>query len=173
MRTNKDLKHLLEDLLSGPFKDMPIQNSLTIEFSKRARRRFGSIRMRRDQKVSEIRINGVFRKEEIPVEIIQATIAHELCHYAHGFSSPLPQLYKHPHQGGVIAKELKKRGLDELHQFEKKWVKNIWPKVLTSEFPAPVKRKRSTLRRVGSRRRVLYKRRSLADQLIKEILDLF
>ncbi|MCX6812809.1 MAG: hypothetical protein NTW79_04330, partial [Candidatus Berkelbacteria bacterium] len=38
-------------------------------------------------------INGFFRDEEIPEFVVDAVIAHELSHYAHGFNSPLPQLH--------------------------------------------------------------------------------
>lgn len=127
-------------------------NSIEIAFGRRAKRRFGSIRMdgglraRRENRASRITINGVFRDERIPEEIIRATIAHELCHYAHGFCSPLPQKYKHPHQGSVVHRELKGRGLHHLHEYEKIWSKNNWPKIVAQEFPR-VARGRRPVRR--------------------------
>lgn len=146
MRSNQYLNEQLSGLLSGPFSDMPISNQLTIHFGRRARWRFGSIKMRRDQSVSEITINGVFKQERIPEKIILATIAHELCHYAHGFSSPLPRKYKHPHQGGVIRKEMQKRGLGQLFLFEKTWTKTHWRAIVRQEFPQTRRRVRRVTR---------------------------
>ena len=50
--------------------------------------------------------------ELIPEYVIDTTVAHELVHYMHGFFSPHQRLYKHPHKGGIVTKELKKRGFD-------------------------------------------------------------
>lgn len=130
MRNNAWLLEQLDQLLSGPFQDMERPNQIRIEFSRKAKRRLGSIRMSRDKKESRILINGIFRDPAIPEQIIYSTIAHELCHYAHGFCSPLPQKYKHAHQGGVIGRELKKRGLHLHYDYEKQWLKNHWPRVL-------------------------------------------
>ena len=144
MRNNSFLEQKLRIFLDGPFSDMETPNALKIHFGRRARRRFGSIKMSRDKQVTIITINGLFRDESIPEQIIHATIAHELCHYAHGFSSPLPKKYKYPHQGGVIAKEMQVRGLQDLFIFEKAWTKQNWRRVLQVEFP---QQKRRALRR--------------------------
>lgn len=147
MRTNQDLERELQGLLSGPFSDMPLVNVITIRFGQKARRRFGSIKMKPDRKVSQITINGIFKLEEIPMEIIQATIAHELAHYAHGFCSPLPQKYKNPHQGGVIKIEMIARGLLHLYEFEKRWTKLNWSKVVASQLPTSLLRRHRPARR--------------------------
>lgn len=135
MRTALWLEDQLKALLTGPFSDMEVPNRLEVHWGRRAQRRFGSIKMRRDKKVSEITINGLFREESIPEQIIQATLAHELSHYVHGFSSPLPRKYKSPHAGGIIEREFKKRGLSLLSAYEKQWTKNHWPQVLLLAFP--------------------------------------
>ena len=44
----------------------------------------------------------------------------------HGFQSPYPQLFRHPHKGGIVDKEIKKRGYDFLFDLEKSWVKKNW-----------------------------------------------
>jgi len=152
MRTNLDLERELKGLLSGPFSEMPIENKITIAFGRRAKRRFGSIKMSRDKKISHITINGIFKNDFIPMEVILATIGHELCHYAHGFCSPLQQKYKHPHQGGVIKKEMKARALLHLYEFEKKWTKENWSKVVASQLPtSPRQSRRRPKSRRGSR----------------------
>ncbi|MFT7184420.1 MAG: hypothetical protein ACI9QC_000762 [Oceanicoccus sp.] len=159
MRDNLNLEKELKGLLSSPFSDMEIPNKIEIKFGRKAKRRFGSIKMSRDKTVSFITINGIFKNEFIPLEIIQATIAHELCHYAHGFCSPLPQKYKMPHQGGVIKKEMAARGLIHLYNFEKKWSKENWAKVVSVQLPAsPPRRHRRVKRRRESHQSLELKR---------------
>lgn len=150
MRDDSFLQRQLDEMLSGPFANVLIKNKLEIKFGRRALRRFGSIKMTRDEKVSLITINGHFRDSKIPEEVILATLAHELCHYAHGFSSPLPKLYKHPHRGGVIKKEMTARGLLKLFEFEKKWTKANWPEIVGgSKFARPHRRvKKITLKQL-------------------------
>jgi hypothetical protein len=157
MRNDDFLRRQLDALLEQNFADMPRPNEIRINFGRRAKRRFGSIKMGKDKRVSQITINGVFRDERIPEQIICATIAHELCHYAHGFCSPLPKKYSHPHQGGVIERELKKRDLHYLSEYEKIWSKNNWPKIVGQEFPPQRQRRRPA----GLRRR----RKSFLEQV--------
>lgn len=158
MRSVAWLELELENLLKGPFSDLKLVNRLVIRWGRKAGRRFGSITMSRDQKVSTITINGLFRDEAIPEQIVQATLAHELVHYVHGFSSPLPKKYKHPHSGGVIEREFKKRGLSLLSAYEKEWTKNHWPTMLGLAFPQ--RRSRSLRSRKGPSK-------SLVERLLK------
>jgi len=130
IRTNEWLRGKLQELYEGHFSDVPLQNQVKIAFGRAASRRLGSIRMSRDKKISSILINGLLRDAQIPEQIICSVIAHEMCHYAHGFSSPLPRKYDSPHAGGIITRELKKRGLQFLESYEKEWIKNKWPTVL-------------------------------------------
>lgn len=65
----------------------------------------------------------MFKDTSIPVEVVDHTIAHELCHYTHGFSSPKKQLHKYPHSGGVIQQELAERNLQHLSRAYKIWIK--------------------------------------------------
>jgi len=135
MRDQVWLQAQLDFLLKNAFADMERPNRITIQFGRKAQRRLGSICMSRDKKRSSILINGIFRQEVVPEEVVRATIAHELCHYAHGFCSPLEKKYKSPHAGGIIERELRKRGLELYSRFEKEWAKNHWPKILEVEFP--------------------------------------
>ncbi len=148
MRSHTWLTDQLNALLKGPFADLPISNRLEVHFGRLARRRFGSITMTRDKKISRITINGLFRNEEVPEEVVQATLAHELSHYAHGFSSPLPRLYKTPHAGGVIEREFKKRGLSLLSRYEKEWTRLYWATYLRKQVP--MKSVRRSVRRAPS-----------------------
>ena len=140
MRENDFLQERLDVLLKNNFADVERPNEIEIAFGRRAKRRFGSIKMDRPtllkkNPASIITINGLFRDEKIPAQIIEATIAHELCHYAHGFSSPLPKKYEKPHQGGVIKREMKKRDLVFLYDYEQLWTKQNWVKILGESFP--------------------------------------
>lgn len=129
LRSTPWLQAELDHLLKNHFSDLEVPNKLTVRFGRRTKRRMGSINMSRDQKESRITINGLFRDPAIPEQIICSTLAHELCHYVHGFSSPLPRRYSSPHAGGVVQRELRKRGLYLLHQFEKQWFKSHWPQL--------------------------------------------
>jgi hypothetical protein len=123
MRDNHWLLFRLDEIWRNHFKDIPQVNPVSITFGRNALYRFGSIRLNFSTGKTQILINGRFRDEQFPQEVVDHTIAHELVHYAQGFSSPNPRLHRYPHRGGVIDKELKDRGLDHLVDFYKHWVK--------------------------------------------------
>lgn len=137
------LKKQLEDLWKKHFPDIEQENEVFIKFGRPARTRLGSIRLTRDKQKSIILINGLFKDFFVPIEVIQAVISHELTHYAQGFSSPLPKLAKYPHQGSLVDREMKFRGLADLVKFQKKWVKAHWFDFVDKRVP----------RRIRSRRR--------------------
>lgn len=131
------------------FKDLIPANRLVIRFGRVARTRLGSIRMSRDRKTSTILVNRLFQKENVPIEVLEVTIAHELSHYLHGFSSPFEQKFSSPHAGGVVTKELKKRGFGPHLIFQKYWVKRYWRELFQQHRPFSIKTlKRS--RRISS-----------------------
>lgn len=129
MRDNKFLEDKLDTIWQTFFLDVPRSNNVSIKFGRKAIKRLGSIRRVNTSNQlfdTQILINGHFRHDHIPHFVVEATIAHELCHYAHGFSSPLPQLSRFPHRGDVVDQELQKRGLDELESAERKWLNKYW-----------------------------------------------
>jgi hypothetical protein len=148
MRTNEWLEEQLYELWENNFADLPRPNIVLISFGKKAKRQLGCIKMLRtaptkalmqqalrhdyadDKKISLITITSHFKDETIPDLVVTGTIAHELCHYAHGFNSPLPKLFDHPHKGGVVRRELGKRGLAEQYKLANKWLKLNWVKYL-------------------------------------------
>jgi hypothetical protein len=146
MRDNAWLKNKLDLLWSQYFSDIKKKNEVVIKFGRKARTRLGSIKLIQNAKVktqkydghpmarlnnnSTITLTGFFQDERVPEYIIDLTIAHELCHYAHGFSSPLPQLSEYPHQGGIVDSELAKRGFGPQLQAQKKWLKTEWIKIV-------------------------------------------
>ncbi len=146
VRDNKWLENIMYKLWEDYFNDIPRKNLVIIKFGKRAKRQLGSIKWVRrntkvkgflrkksddlgyqdDGRITLITITSLFKDEDIPEYVVQATIAHEMIHYAHGFFSPLKQVYKKPHQGGVIRKEMEKRGMEDIYRKSKRWLKENW-----------------------------------------------
>lgn len=138
-RDNEWLEEALAQLWYRHFSDVDQPNDVRIKFGQRASTRLGSIKWGRKpvshhdgstQKRSIITITSHFKDSAIPDDVVRAVLAHELVHYAHGFSSPRPQLYRHPHHGGVVDKELRTRGLGDVLKFEKRWLRDHWAEYL-------------------------------------------
>ncbi|OIP25177.1 hypothetical protein AUK11_01095 [bacterium CG2_30_37_16] len=144
MRDDKWLEKELGQIWSRYFVDVTKINKVVIKFGRRARTRLGSIK-KLDNGSSLILINGLLKELNIPDFIVQATIAHELTHYAHGFSSSHERKFKHPHKGGVVSKEMQIRGLEDILYLQKKWLKENWINYINKHYPAkpsPGRRKR-------------------------------
>lgn len=124
MRDNHWLDVRLSEIWETAFADVPRVGEIAISFGQKATGRLGSIR-RRGQRIL-ITVTGYFRDSQIPDEVIDETIAHELVHYSHGFESPLPQLYRYPHEGGIVRRELIRRGLGATHQKSRRWLRAHW-----------------------------------------------
>ncbi|MBS3111732.1 hypothetical protein J4459_00535 [Candidatus Woesearchaeota archaeon] len=133
IRNETFLKERLEKIWSIYFNDVKKLNEITIRFKGKWKNKFGHIHIK-ENKTTEIVINGFLRDSRVPEYIIDLTIAHELVHYSHGFQSPHPKLYKHPHAGGIVTKDLKKRGFIEQLKQERKWIKEIWQPIIKEEF---------------------------------------
>ncbi len=158
MRDNAWLKDHFANLFQTYFADVPLTNPIEIKFGREAKYRFGSIklegakRVRRPkglaqifglQKVqmqespggkvpqkSIITITSMFASEDVPVDVVSYTICHELCHYAHGFSSTNKRLFRHPHHGGVVNKEIEKRGAGHFWKAYKTWLREYRTEIL-------------------------------------------
>jgi hypothetical protein len=136
---------MLDKIWDNYFTDVHQDNDVRIRFGRRTKRRLGSIALDpRDSKTSLITINGLFKNPEIPEFVVEATVVHELTHYAHGFNSPIEQTRTHPHAGGVMRQEFAERGLLELYQMQKKWLKANWQDVLDSQFATVQRRQPRT-----------------------------
>ncbi|TSC64019.1 MAG: hypothetical protein G01um101493_266 [Microgenomates group bacterium Gr01-1014_93] len=114
----------LDRVWTAYFPEVSQTNKIFIKFGRFAKLRLGSIRLDKKTKASSIIITGMFKDSKVPVEVIDHTIAHELVHYTHGFSSLHPRLHRYPHEGGVVRRELEGRGMDKLLSVYKKWVKD-------------------------------------------------
>ncbi len=65
----------------------------------------------------------MFKNKNISTAVIDHTIAHELVHYTHGFSSKKARLHKYPHAGRVVKREMESRGMGHLNKAYRSWVK--------------------------------------------------
>lgn len=123
MRNDNWLLSRLDHLWSNYFADVSQLNPVFIKFGRFARLRFGSIRLDQKNGHTLIVITGMFKEQKVPQEVVDHTIAHELCHYVHGFSSPHRKLHKYPHEGGIVNHEMENRGLIHLVKAYKSWIK--------------------------------------------------
>lgn len=144
LRDNEYLTNLMYFLWENHFNDVERKNKVIIKFGRASKRQLGCIKwvtdktrvktilknVRKyfddDQRITLITITSLFKDERVPEFVIKATVAHEIIHYAHGFYSPLKKLYNHPHKGGIIAKEMRKRDLGEILKQSKSWLKTNW-----------------------------------------------
>lgn len=153
MRDDTWLFSKLDEIWDQYFSDIPQDNDVVIKFGRKARCRLGSIKQETKtvfdladkKRKTIITINGLFRNPVVPEYVVEATIAHELCHYAHGFSSPLEKKYASPHQGGIVTREMKDRGLTEILSKQKKWLKDFWPQYIKEHTRPPKRRRRARI----------------------------
>ena len=123
MRDDHWLLSRLDCVWLNYFPELTQTNKLFIRFGRYARLRLGSIRLDKKSGASFIIITGMFKDKKIPTEVVDHTIAHELSHYAHGFSSTHPRLHRYPHEGGIVRREMVSRRMDKLVTAYKKWVR--------------------------------------------------
>lgn len=122
-RDNYWLLSRLNNLWSRYFSDVERENPIVIKFGRYSKYRLGSIKLHRHSGCSLITITGMFKDKNIPAEVVDHTIAHELVHYTHGFSSKKARLHKYPHAGGIVRKEMADRGMEHLNDAYREWVK--------------------------------------------------
>lgn len=148
MRDNIWLKEKLIEMHQSHFSDITDGNEIVVQFGRKSKTRLGSISLREKGKekrrllrhkvkeltyensLSIITINGHLQNEEIPEKLVIGILAHEFCHFVHGFNSLREKRYHLPHSGGIINSELKERGLEDVLKFQKKWLKQNWKSVI-------------------------------------------
>jgi hypothetical protein len=123
-RDNTWLITRMNYLWTNYFPDVEQGNPVQIRFGRYSKYRLGSIKLSKRTRRSFITITSMFKEANIPAAVVDQTIAHELVHYAHGFSSFRPRLHRYPHAGGIVNKELKRRGMVDLVKAYKAWVKD-------------------------------------------------
>ena len=108
------------------FADVPRVNDVDAAFRRPWMRRLGVISLSEDERTTRIGINSLLAHRDAPYCLTLITVAHELVHYGHGFGSPLPRRYAHPHRGGIVPRELCERGLTaELDEYGR-WIQQHW-----------------------------------------------
>jgi len=148
MRDNYWLDQRLNQIWEMLFPETPKPNRVIVKFRGKSKNKFGHIKMLRTRE-TEIAVNSLFKSSLVPEYIIDLTLAHELVHYSHGFQSPLPRLHRHPHQGGIVDKELLKRGFGHLIRQEKDFIKKEWPSIYKQLNPNPTIRRPTRQRLFG------------------------
>lgn len=126
LRDDLWLRQELDHLWRQHFVDVPRVNRVVVSFMGRWKARLGLITLSEDTNTTYIGLNALLRYPEVPSFVASITLAHEMVHYCHGFGSPLPRRYKYPHRGGIVEKELRKRGLAYEHDLYQEWVYSHW-----------------------------------------------
>ncbi len=125
MRDQEWLVNLFNSIWGKSFFDVEKKNGVLIRWKGRWKNKFGHIKRLKNGD-TEIGINSLFKDELVPEYIIRLTVAHEIVHYFHGFQSPHPRMFQHPHKGGVVNKELRKRDFGMYITQERLWYKHEW-----------------------------------------------
>lgn len=133
MRSDEFVARRLEQIWQLLFPEVEKKNNLVVRFKGRWKNKFGHIKLLKN-KDTEIAVNSLLKDPKTPEYIIDITLAHELVHYMHGFNSPLPKKFKHPHKNGVVTRELIKRGFSKMLREEKAFLKNEWPEIVKLNF---------------------------------------
>lgn len=121
-RDNRWLRDQLESIWKRYFPDVEKKNTVMIKFGRWAKYQFGVISYDKRKNISTITINRMFAQASVPVNVVEHTIAHELVHYSHGFSSPHKRQHRYPHHGGIVNKDLVRRGLGDVLRAYKLWL---------------------------------------------------
>jgi hypothetical protein len=133
LRDNSWLEARVDQLWETYYADVTRVYPIKATFGPRARYRYGSIYSVGRQ--CHILINRLFAHPDVPEYVTDATLVHELAHYVHGYGSGRPKLYAHPHRGGVVEKELAKRGCLWLEETASVWRRENWQAFYVSQTP--------------------------------------
>lgn len=132
------LEGLLDAVWQRFFSDVEKVNPVEIKWGRRARFRFGSIRLAEGRfgigSKSAITVTRMFQSSKIPERVVAYTVAHELAHYAHGFSSKHARASEYPHAGSVVDKELVKRGMTHIVSAYKTWLKSYRQEIIDQKL---------------------------------------
>jgi hypothetical protein len=147
LRSHAWLQQQFQEIWDTHFADVERLNIVTITWGGTARQRLGSITGKGGSfdspERSEIRINALLRDERIPQSVVWQTIGHEMAHYTHGFCSPHPKKFAHPHRGNVIEKELVARNMTAVYKESEAWLKQNWHTHVSSTIGLKPKKRRT------------------------------
>jgi hypothetical protein len=125
-KSRQDLTGYLNWIWQYYFTDCLRMNEVVIDYCYPWKSRLGLIRLSLDTTLTYIGINSLLQLSEVPEYVLVTTIAHEMVHYLHGFGSPLPRRYKHPHANRVVERELEQRDLGQYLHSCNEWIDNYW-----------------------------------------------
>ncbi len=128
LRSEAWLQDRATGLQARYFADVQGGHPIVARFGRRAVHRWGTIHA--DHGHAIITLNALFALPDVPEVVLDATIVHELAHYAHGYGSGLRKKHRHPHVGGVVEAELEKRGCLHLDAEANAWLKANWHGIL-------------------------------------------
>lgn len=114
------------DLWERYFSEVPVANPVQVAFGQAWRNRLGLIMLDEASKISCIRLNALLSLDVAPEVVATVTLAHEMVHYSHGFGSTLPRFSRYPHRGGVVDRELRRRGFGQQLEPYRKWIDDCW-----------------------------------------------
>ncbi|MCX6808178.1 MAG: hypothetical protein NTW50_00730 [Candidatus Berkelbacteria bacterium] len=151
MRDNLWLEQKLEQIWNQYFGEVPKLNEIKIKFGFKAKRRLASIRQKDIKNKcsdTQILVTGFFQDERVPEYVVDVTLAHEICHYVHGFASPLPKFSRYPHRGSLVDTELRERGLGKLLAEQNIWLKSTWHEIVGRDYHKRKLRRRKVQRSI-------------------------
>jgi hypothetical protein len=120
------LKDETDEIWDRYFADTPRVNMVNVIYGRPWKRRLGVISLSEDEQTTRIGVNSLLANGDVPYCLTLITVAHELAHYSHGFGSPLPRRFAHPHRGGVVTRELVARGLGPWLDEYSQWIQQNW-----------------------------------------------
>ncbi len=130
LRDSQWLEQRVKHIWDTYYSDGPSGYPIRVRFGPKARYRYGSIYSRGE--ACYVLVNALFAHPDVPEYVVDATLAHELAHYVHGYGSGLRKLHAHPHRGGVVDKEMEKRGCLFLEVKASEWRRTRWQDFYTT-----------------------------------------
>lgn len=149
LRDNRWLEARVQQLWTSYYSDVTPCYPINATFGPRARYRYGSIYSIGKQ--CHILVNRLFAHPDVPEYVVDATLAHELAHYVHGYGSGLPKRYAHPHRGGVVDKEMQARGCYHLEERAGEWRRTQWQGFYASQAADSMARRQEREKREQTR----------------------
>ena len=117
-------------LIRENFSEKGVTNLLVVKWGPKWKNTLGRIKPLKDTEYgSIIEINSYLKSLQVPTYVLDYVIMHELAHYFQGFGSNHKRKHKHPHRGGIVEKELSRRGWEEIINKSEKWIKENWKNI--------------------------------------------
>jgi hypothetical protein len=123
----------LHRMLRSHFADLVSTREIEVRLGRRSRVRLASVRRGRSGPL--ITLNPLLLAPEVPSEVCDATMAHELCHIVHGFGASTAPRGMKPHRGGIVDAEMDRRGLADVRRRADAWAATHWQGIYARYAP--------------------------------------